>query len=55
MATHSSVLAWRSPQTESLEGYSPRGRKETDKMEYMHGHTMNHTKFSGEKKSDTQK
>ena len=30
MAAHSSVLAWRLPWTESLVGYSPWGRKETD-------------------------
>ena len=28
MATHSSILAWRIPCTEELEGCSPRGRKE---------------------------
>ena len=27
MATHSSILAWRSPQTRSLVGYSPRSHK----------------------------
>ena len=27
MATHSNVLAWRMPWTESLAGYSPRGRR----------------------------
>ena len=30
MATHSSILACRGPQTESLVGYSPEGRKESD-------------------------
>ena len=32
MATHSSILAWRIPWTEShgLMGYSPRGHKEWD-------------------------
>ena len=30
MATHSSILAWRIPWTESLAGYGPRGRKESD-------------------------
>ena len=30
MATHSSILAWRIPWTESLEGCSPQGRKETE-------------------------
>ena len=28
MATHSSVLAWRTPCTEDLAGYSPRGHME---------------------------
>ena len=27
MATHSSILAWRIPWTETLAGYSPWGRK----------------------------
>ena len=30
MATHSSSLAWRTPWTKSLTGYSPRGHKESD-------------------------
>ena len=47
MATHSSILAWRIPWTEkpgrlqstrSLVGYSPRGRKESDKTEQLHLH-----------------
>ena len=33
MATHSSILAWRIPWTESLAGYSPWGRKESDTTE----------------------
>ena len=33
MVTHSSILAWRIPGTESLLGYSPRGRKESDMTE----------------------
>ena len=33
MATHSSTLAWRIPWTESLVGYSPQGRKESDTTE----------------------
>ena len=33
MATHSSILAWIIPWTESLVGYSPRGRKESDTTE----------------------
>ena len=31
MATHSIILAWRIPWTESLAGYSPQGRKESTK------------------------
>ena len=30
IATHSSILAWRIPWTENLEGYSSRGYKELD-------------------------
>ena len=34
VATHSIILAWRIPQTEeSLVGYNPRGRKESDTTE----------------------
>ena len=33
MATHSRILAWRIPWTE--KGYSPRGRKESDKTEQV--------------------
>ena len=29
MATHSIILAWRIPWTESLAGYSPQGHKES--------------------------
>ena len=36
MATHSSILAWRIPWTESLVGYSPWGRKESDMTERLH-------------------
>ena len=32
-ATHSSILAWGIPRTEGLVGYSPHGRKESDKTE----------------------
>ena len=34
MATHSGILAWRSPWTESLVGYSPWGRKESSTTEH---------------------
>ena len=30
MATYSSILAWKIPQTKSLAGYSPWGCKESD-------------------------
>ena len=30
MTTHSSILAWRVPQTEGLVGYSPRGHRESE-------------------------
>ena len=33
MATHSIILAWRIPWTESLAGYSPQGHKESDMTE----------------------
>ena len=33
MATHSSTLAWEIPWMESLVGYSPWGRKESDSTE----------------------
>ena len=33
MATHFSILAWRSPWTRSLVGYGPWDHKESDMME----------------------
>ena len=33
MATHSSILVWKIPWTESLVGYSPWGHKESDMTE----------------------
>ena len=33
MATHSSILAWEIPWTESLVGYRPNGRKVLDTTE----------------------
>ena len=33
IATHSSILAWRIPQTEKPGGYGPRGRTESDMTE----------------------
>ena len=35
MATHSSILAWKSPWRRSLAGYSPWGRKESDTTEQL--------------------
>ena len=35
MTTHSSILAWKIPWTESLEGYSPWGRKQSDTTEQL--------------------
>ena len=35
MATHSSILAWRIPWTESLAGYSSWGHKESDVTEQL--------------------
>ena len=32
MATHSKILAWRIPWTESLAGYSPVGSKKSDTL-----------------------
>ena len=38
MATHSSILAWRSHGQRSLAGYSPWGHKESDTTEHAHTH-----------------
>ena len=38
MATHSSILAWRIPWTESLMVFSPWGHKESDTTERLHFH-----------------
>ena len=35
MATHSSILAWKIPWTEELEGCSPWGHKESDTTERL--------------------
>ena len=32
MATHSNILAWKAHGQRSLEGYSPRGHKESDQL-----------------------
>ena len=39
MATHPSTLAWRFHGQRSLEGYSPRGRRELDTTEWQ-THTL---------------
>ena len=36
MATHSSILAWRIPQTEEPGGLQSRGHKESDTTERLH-------------------
>ena len=36
MATHSSILAWKTAGTEELAGNSPWGHKESDTTEHMH-------------------
>ena len=36
MATHSCILVWEIPWQRSLEGYSPRGWKESDMTEHAH-------------------
>ena len=50
MVTHSSILAWKIPWTEevqggfhSLAGYSPWGCEELDMTEHTHTHTHTHT------------
>ena len=40
MATHASVLAWKSPWTEELGADSPWGRKELDATEPLDTHTL---------------
>ena len=40
MATHSSILAWKSHGRRSLVGYSPLGRKESDTTEQLHFHFL---------------
>ena len=38
MATHSSILAWRIPQSEEPGGYSPWNHRESDTTEHAHMH-----------------
>ena len=46
MVTHPSTLAWKIPQTESLVGYSPWGRKESDTTEQLHFFFLSFGDFS---------
>ena len=36
MATHSSILAWRTPRTEEPSGYNPSGHRESDMVTTEH-------------------
>ena len=36
MATHSSILAWKTPRTEEPGGYGPWSLKESDTTEHIH-------------------
>ena len=40
MATHSSILAWRTQWTEELGGLQSMGRKELDTTERLHFHCV---------------
>ena len=40
MATHSSILAWRTPWTEEPGGPSPQGYKESDTTERLSTHAL---------------
>ena len=46
MATHSSILHWKSHGQRSLEGYSPWGHKESDKTEQLINKNKKHLKSS---------
>ena len=41
MATHSSILAWKTSWTEEPRGYSPMGRKEPDMTLQLHTYICN--------------
>ena len=45
MATHSSILAWKIPQTESLVGYSPRGHNKPGMTEHIHSLCMRKRRY----------
>ena len=46
MATHSSILAWKTPWTEKPGGYSPQGCKEPDTTEQLHFHYISDSYMS---------
>ena len=46
MATHSSMLAWKTLQTEELVGYSPQGHKESDVTKHAHPHSYTYMEIS---------
>ena len=52
MATHSSILAWKSHGQRNLVGYSPWGCKESDMTERLHFHfqEINQCIYIGKKK-----
>ena len=50
MATHSSILAWRTPWTEEPAGYSLSGQKESD-MTKENQHTCRHIGKEAKKES----
>ena len=43
MKTHSRILAWKIPQTESLEGYHPWGCRELDSTEQLNNNSKTYT------------
>ena len=47
MATHSSILAWKTACTGEPGGLRPWGHKELDRTEHTHTHTHTHTHMSG--------
>ena len=50
MATLSSILAWRTPQQRSLEGYGPWGKKESGTTEHINLYIL-----AGKKKKSVHK
>ena len=45
MATHSSILAWRIPWTEELDGLQSTGHKESDTTERLHSLSLTFSVF----------